>query len=72
MQFPNEPQTEEDIRYPEWQEPFRKALLELDDDKLSARITAAETAIHNRLRALAGDSLVILTMPPSDCRPQRD
>lgn len=56
MQFPNEPQTEEDIRYPEWQEPFRKALLELDDDKLSARIIAAETAIYNRLRALAGDS----------------
>jgi hypothetical protein len=68
MQFPNEPQAEKDIRYPEWQEPFRKALLELDDDKLSARIAAAETAIHNRLRALA----VILTMPPSDCRPQRD
>lgn len=53
MQLSNEGKTKEGIRYPEWQEPYQQALLELDQKKLSKRIAAAETAISNRLRAIA-------------------
>ena len=56
MQLPKETKTVEGIRYPEWQKPYQQALLELDQEKLRDRIAAAETAISNRLRALAGDS----------------
>jgi hypothetical protein len=42
--------------YPEWQEPYQQAVLELDQKKLGERIAAAETAISNRLRAIAGSS----------------
>ena len=56
MQLSKETKTDEDIRYAEWREPYQQALLELDQKKLIERIAAAETAISNRLRAIAGDS----------------
>ena len=40
------------LKYPEWQEPLQQALLELDTDKLKARIASAEIAIFSRLQAL--------------------
>jgi hypothetical protein len=39
------------VLYPEWQNEFRAALLELDTEKLRERVAAAETAIFNRLQA---------------------
>ncbi|PYX60684.1 MAG: hypothetical protein DMG76_01755 [Acidobacteria bacterium] len=56
MEFSNETNTDEGIPYAEWREPYQQALLELDQKKLIERIAAAETAISNRLRAIAGDS----------------
>ncbi len=56
MQISTETKTDEDIRYAEWREPYQQALLELDQEKLSERIAATETAISNRLRAIAGNS----------------
>jgi hypothetical protein len=56
MQHSKETITDEDIRCAEWREPYQQALLELDQKKLSERIAAVETAISNRLRAIAGDS----------------
>ena len=41
------------IFYPEWQHEFRAALLELDRKKLLERVTAAETAIFNRIQAIS-------------------
>ena len=39
--------------YPEWQSEYQAALLELDSEKLSKLVTAAETAIFKRLQAIA-------------------
>ena len=44
------------ILYPEWQNEFRAALLELDTEKLRERVAAAETAIFNRLQAISQGS----------------
>ena len=41
------------ILYPEWQHEFQAALLELDRKKLLERVTAAETAIFNRIQAIS-------------------
>jgi hypothetical protein len=41
------------LKYPEWQEPLREALLELDKNKLKQRVAAAETAIFNKLQAIS-------------------
>ena len=38
--------------YPEWQNEYQVALLELDRKKLLERVTAAETAIFNRIKAI--------------------
>lgn len=46
------PQPEE-LKYPEWQEPYQKALLELNPEKLNDRVAAAETVILNRLQELS-------------------
>jgi hypothetical protein len=54
LQLPEE--TDEDIRYAEWRDLYKQALLELDEKQLRDRIAAAETAISNRLRAIAGNS----------------
>ena len=43
-------------RYPEWQEQYETALLEVDRKKLPDRVTDAENAIFNRLQSLAGNA----------------
>ncbi len=45
-----------DLKYPDWQIPFRDALLEFDKDKLKQRLTDVETAIFNRQQALSGSA----------------
>jgi hypothetical protein len=44
------------IRYPEWQNEYRAALVELDREKLPERSAASETAIFNRLQAISQSS----------------
>ncbi len=44
------------ILYPEWQNEFQAALLELDPEKLRERVAAAETTIFNRLQAISQGS----------------
>ena len=44
------------ILYPEWQAEYQAALLELDPKRLFERVTAAETAIFNRLQAMSHTS----------------
>jgi hypothetical protein len=44
------------ILYPEWQNEFQAAILELDREKLEERVMAAETAIFKRLQAIAQSS----------------
>ena len=41
------------IRYPEWEHEYEAAVLELDPEKVLDRMTAAETAILNRLHAIS-------------------
>ena len=41
------------ILYPEWQNEYQNALLEVDRQKLSERVTAAEAAIYKRLQAIS-------------------
>ena len=41
------------IQYPEWQIPLKDALLELDEERLRAKIQAAEAAILERQRAMS-------------------
>jgi hypothetical protein len=41
------------ILYPEWQAEYHAALLELDPKRLFERVTAAETAIFDRLQAMS-------------------
>ena len=42
-----------EILYPECQNKYQVALLELDRKKLLERVTAAETAIFNRIQAIS-------------------
>jgi len=51
-----EEQPMDDLRYPEWQSPFREALLEIDREKLQSKMMKAEDAIFQRLQQLAGTS----------------
>ena len=44
------------IHYPEWQNDYAAALVELDLKKLPERVAAAETAIFNRLQAISQSS----------------
>jgi len=44
------------ILYPEWQNAYQAALWELDRKMLLERVTAAETAIFNRIRAIESES----------------
>jgi hypothetical protein len=44
------------ILYPEWQAEYQAALLELDPKRLFEQVTAAETAIFNRLQAMSHTS----------------
>ena len=41
------------ILYPDWQQEYQVALLELDPQKLSERIANAETAIFKKLQDIA-------------------
>jgi hypothetical protein len=41
------------LRYPAWQIEYHAALLELNPEKLSARVADAEAAIFKRLQALS-------------------
>ena len=41
------------ILYPEWQNEYQVALLELDRKKLLERVKAAESAIFNRIQAIS-------------------
>lgn len=40
------------LEYPDWQQPYLEALV-ADNSKLQERVTAAETAIFNRLQAIS-------------------
>ena len=42
-----------EILYPEWQNEYQVALLELDRKKLLERVKAAETAIFNRIQGIS-------------------
>jgi hypothetical protein len=44
------------ILYPEWQQEYQAALLELDPAKLPQRVEAAETAIFKRLQTMSHGS----------------
>ncbi len=44
------------ILYSEWQAEYQAALLELDPKRLFECVTAAETAIFNRLQAMSHNS----------------
>ena len=50
------------ILYPEWQQEYQAALLELDPAKLPQRVEAAETAIFKRLQTISQGS---------DCKAER-
>jgi hypothetical protein len=45
-----------EIPYPEWQTPYREALLEVDKQKLEAKIHLAEWKIFQRLQTISADS----------------
>lgn len=47
---------EEELRFPEWQKPYRDAMLEFGEEKLPEKLKIAKAAIYQRLEALAGDS----------------
>src|SRR5437660_6551186 len=46
----------DELRYSEWQNTFREALLEIDREKLQSKMMKAEEAIFQRLQQLAGTS----------------
>ena len=41
------------ILYPQWQNEYQAAVAELDREKLSQRVEAAETAIYQRLQQIS-------------------
>jgi hypothetical protein len=43
------------LKYPEWQECVRAALLELDEVRLAQRIALAEAVVSRRLKAISQD-----------------
>jgi len=45
-----------EILYPEWQNEYQAALVELDREKLSERVEGAETAIYKRLQQISQSS----------------
>jgi hypothetical protein len=46
----------EELKYPSWQVPLRKAVLEADREKLAKRIEEVETLISERLQSIASDT----------------
>ena len=54
MDFDLKTQTALDVlTYPEWQKPVQEALIELDLERLQARIASAKTAVSRRLETIA-------------------
>jgi hypothetical protein len=47
------PENPSPLRYPEWQRPYREALLERDPKRLGERVAEAEAAIFRRLQTLS-------------------
>ena len=47
--------TENELKFPEWQEPLREAILERDPNQLAERTNKIETQIRERLRQLRMD-----------------
>ena len=45
-----------ELSYPQWQTPYREALLEADKEKLEAKIHLAEWKIFQRLQTISADS----------------
>jgi hypothetical protein len=45
----------EDIKYPLWQEPLLKALIETDREVAQMRLAEAKAAIHERLETISQD-----------------
>jgi hypothetical protein len=45
-----------EILYPQWQNEYAAALVELDREKLPQRVAASEAAIFNRLQAISQSS----------------
>lgn len=41
-----------ELKYPQWQLPYREALVEFDRNRLLDKIQQAETAVHERLQVL--------------------
>ena len=41
-----------ELKYPQWQLPYREALLEFDRNRLLDKIQQAETAVRERLQVL--------------------
>jgi hypothetical protein len=41
-----------DLKYPQWQLPYREAILEFDGNRLLDKIQQAETAVRERLQVL--------------------
>jgi hypothetical protein len=46
------------LRYPQWQEPLLRAVMETKPDSLVEKIQIAEEAISQRLRELEGNSIL--------------
>jgi hypothetical protein len=44
------------LKFPEWQRPYKEALLESDEKKLEAKIHLAEWNICRRLQTISADS----------------
>jgi hypothetical protein len=44
--------SDEHMKYPKWQKPYLEALMELDQEVLSAKIAIAEAAVSHRSRKL--------------------
>ena len=45
-----------EILYPEWQNEYQAALVELDAEKLKGRVEAAEAVIYKRLQQISQNS----------------
>lgn len=48
----NQAMNDEELKFPEWQGPFREVLLEFDGEKLKEKIHRMETLITERIRQL--------------------
>ena len=49
----SEQDTSSSLKFPEWQQLYRAAVIETDHEKLEERVTYAENAIFTRLQSIA-------------------